>query len=108
MLPPGESPFRGLLTFDTADALLFFGRDGEVDELLHRLPDTHFLPVVGDSGSGKSSLVRAGLIPALLRGRLSDRGALDWRIATMNSRTKNTTRTARSPAFSGRTWAGSW
>jgi hypothetical protein len=63
VLPPGESPFRGLLTFDTTDALLFFGRDDEVDDLLHRLPNTHFLPVVGDSGSGKSSLVRAGLIP---------------------------------------------
>ena len=80
VLPPGESPFRGLLTFDTTDALLFFGRDREVDELIERLPNTHFLPVVGDSGSGKSSLVRAGLIPALLRGRF---GARDWRIATM-------------------------
>jgi hypothetical protein len=85
LLPPGESPFRGLLTFDTGDALLFFGRDQEVDDLLQRLPNMHFLPVVGDSGSGKSSLVRAGLIPALLRGRLANQGAwlLDWRIATM-------------------------
>ena len=80
LLPDGVSPFRGLVTFETTDALLFFGRDPDVDKLLGRLAATRFLPIAGDSGSGKSSLVRAGLIPSLLRGRM---GMVDWRIATM-------------------------
>jgi formylglycine-generating enzyme required for sulfatase activity len=80
VLPPGTSPFRGLLTYDTEHSLLFFGRDREIEELLHRLTAVRFLLIVGDSGSGKSSLVRAGLIPALLRGRA---GMFDWRVATM-------------------------
>ena len=58
LLACGESPFRGLLTFDAAHAHLFYGRDGEVDELLSRLrSDIRFLPILGDSGSGKSALV---------------------------------------------------
>ncbi len=80
VLPPGTSPFRGLLTFETENSALFFGRDRETDELLARLSNTRVLPVVGDSGSGKSSLVRAGLIPSLLRGRL---GMTGWRVAIM-------------------------
>jgi len=58
----------------------FFGRDREVDQLIERMQTARFLPLVGDSGSGKSSLVRAGLIPALLRGRA---GRIDWHIATL-------------------------
>ena len=81
LLAPGESPFRGLLTFDASHSHLFFGRDREVDNVRDRLASgVRFLPIVGDSGSGKSSLVHAGLIPSLLRGRL---GMADWRIATM-------------------------
>ena len=58
-------PFKGLAPFEQADAELFFGRERLVDELVARLADAPLLAVVGPSGSGKSSLLRAGLLPAL-------------------------------------------
>ena len=83
VLPPGKAPFRGLLAFDVEDALLFYGREQETNELLDKLRADPFLAVVGDSGSGKSSLVRAGLIPALHRGRFYDGKSWvpSWRVA---------------------------
>ena len=76
------NPYPGLRPFDEDDAHLFFGRETQVRELLTRMTDQHFIPVVGLSGSGKSSLVRAGLIPALRRGQLSDTG-VRWKVAVM-------------------------
>jgi WD40 repeat protein/DNA-binding SARP family transcriptional activator len=58
-------PFKGLAPFDAADAELFFGRERLVDELVARLADAPLLALIGASGSGKSSLLRAGLLPAL-------------------------------------------
>jgi WD40 repeat protein len=83
VLPSGRAPFRGLLPFDVDDAVLFFGRERETTELLECLQRDALLLVIGDSGSGKSSLVRAGLIPALLRGRFYDGRSwvASWRIA---------------------------
>jgi WD40 repeat protein len=75
-----ERPFRGLRYFDEADAHLFFGRDAQVDDLLRTLRRTRFVAVVGGSGSGKSSLVRAGLIPGLRAGFFVEAGG-DWRVA---------------------------
>jgi WD40 repeat protein/DNA-binding SARP family transcriptional activator len=58
-------PFKGLAPFEAADGEFFFGRERLVDELVARLADTSLLAIVGASGSGKSSLLRAGLLPAL-------------------------------------------
>ena len=65
---PGFNPFPGLRPFEPDEEHLFFGREKEIDELLRRLRTTRFLAVVGTSGSGKSSLVRSGLIPSLHSG----------------------------------------
>ncbi len=61
----GEPPYLGLATFGARDAHRFFGRKQLTDELVQRAADTPLLAVVGASGSGKSSLLRAGLLPAL-------------------------------------------
>jgi WD40 repeat protein len=66
-LGEGESPFAGLSAFQEADAGKFFGRDREVAELVTRIRDRPLMAVVGSSGVGKSSFVRAGVVPALKR-----------------------------------------
>ncbi|HEV2828240.1 MAG TPA: N-acetylmuramoyl-L-alanine amidase [Pyrinomonadaceae bacterium] len=76
------NPFPGLRPFESTETHLFFGRDGQSEELLRRLRRTRFLAVVGTSGSGKSSLVRAGLLPALQGGLMASAGS-DWRIAIL-------------------------
>jgi DNA-binding SARP family transcriptional activator/ABC-type glycerol-3-phosphate transport system substrate-binding protein len=74
-----RNPFKGLRTFLEADAGDFFGREALVRRLVERLAEPYasarFLCVVGPSGSGKSSVVRAGIVPALRRGAIegSDR-----------------------------------
>ena len=74
------NPYKGLRAFQEADANNFFGRTNLVHRLLQRLKSSdelsRFLAVVGPSGSGKSSVVKAGLIPALRRGSLP--GSTDW------------------------------
>ena len=77
-----DPPFPGLRPFESSDSHLFFGREAQVEALLERLSRHHFLAVVGTSGSGKSSLVKAGLLPDLRRGYLV--GATSrWRTAVM-------------------------
>ena len=68
-LPPADvpCPYKGLLRFEREDTDLFFGREELVENLVSRLDDSPFLAVVGPSGSGKSSLVRAGILPELER-----------------------------------------
>lgn len=61
-------PYRGLQIFDEQHAEFFFGRDSDIQRLVEKLKSTRFIAVLGPSGSGKSSLVRAGLIPAIRKG----------------------------------------
>jgi WD40 repeat protein/class 3 adenylate cyclase len=75
------NPYKGLRAFDEADADHFFGREELVEQLVKRLGTTRFLAVVGPSGSGKSSVVRAGLLPAIRRGVIPS--SETWRIADM-------------------------
>jgi WD40 repeat protein len=88
MDPP--NPYKGLRSFQEADANDFFGREALVESLIHRLTDANedvtdgerrFLAVVGPSGSGKSSVVKAGLIPAIRRGQIP--GWADWFVVEM-------------------------
>src|SRR5262245_46336261 len=68
------NPFPGLRPFSTEEDHLFFGPDEQTAALLRLLREHRFLAVVGSSGSGKCSLVRAGLIPALYRGSMARAG----------------------------------
>ena len=74
-------PYRGLEAFDEEHAADFFGREGDVARVVERLRNARFLAVVGASGSGKSSLIHAGVIPALRRGGVA--GAERWRIVDL-------------------------
>jgi WD40 repeat protein len=68
--PGATCPFKGLAAFEPDDAPYFFGRETIVDELIGRLQSRRTLVVGGPSGSGKSSVLRAGLLPAIARGAL--------------------------------------
>ncbi len=74
----GDCPYRGLEAFREEDASLFFGREQDTAQLIERLRSTRFVAVLGPSGSGKSSLVRAGLLPAVRRGAIP--GGEAWRV----------------------------
>lgn len=76
-----SNPFPGLRSFEVDEDILFFGREKQVDELLTKLRSTRFLAVIGSSGSGKSSLIKSGLIPSLHSGFMSGAGSL-WRICS--------------------------
>ncbi len=75
------SPFPGLRAFTRADAPIFFGRGQETGDLVQRIGESRFVAVVAASGSGKSSLVAAGVIPRLEANAIvsGDTGSKDWR-----------------------------
>lgn len=84
-----DNPYIGLASFDEGDAANFFGREAIIDQLLEKMRGEktaerwleRALVVVGASGSGKSSVVRAGLIPALRNGAVQ--GSKSWLITTL-------------------------
>jgi basic membrane lipoprotein Med (substrate-binding protein (PBP1-ABC) superfamily)/DNA-binding SARP family transcriptional activator len=79
---PATNPFKGLRAFQEADAEDFFGRDRLVAEVITRLADgCRLVALVGPSGSGKSSVARAGVVPALRKGAVS--GSERWLVAPL-------------------------
>ncbi|TDB64012.1 WD40 repeat domain-containing protein [Arundinibacter roseus] len=74
------NPFPGLRSFESQDSDLFFGRESHIKVLRNKLSLTRFLAIVASSGSGKSSLIKAGLIPSLRREKLQGAVADAWEI----------------------------
>ena len=73
------NPFPGLRPFGIEESHLFFGREGQSDEVLVKLSENKFVAILGASGSGKSSLMFCGLIPTLYGGFMTNAGS-NWRI----------------------------
>ncbi len=84
--PPGAAvqpicPYPGMIAFDEEQSAHFFGREFEVEALVQKLRHNHFAAVIGASGSGKSSLVFAGMLPVLRKSTLF--GAGEWLMQRM-------------------------
>ncbi|MBK5105290.1 MAG: ATP-binding protein, partial [Burkholderiales bacterium] len=94
------NPFPGLRPFREDEEHLFFGRENQVDAMVDKLAETHFLAVVGTSGSGKSSLVNCGLRPALHQGLMARAGTA-WRMAQFRPGTEPIGAMARALAQEG-------
>ncbi|MBN2528053.1 MAG: ATP-binding protein [Deltaproteobacteria bacterium] len=77
-----KNPYPGLRPFHRDEADIFFGRDSHIADLLEMLPEKRFLAIIGASGAGKSSLIKAGMIPALKAGFMLNTGS-HWKIAEM-------------------------
>lgn len=80
------NPFKGLEAFQQTDSHFFFGRERMIERSLARMQQTRFLAFVGASGSGKSSLVRAGILPAIRNGKIPH--SETWRTAIFTPGTK--------------------
>jgi WD40 repeat protein/energy-coupling factor transporter ATP-binding protein EcfA2 len=76
---PQFNPFPGLRPFGIEESHLFFGREGQSDEILNNLAENRFVAVMGASGSGKSSLIYCGLVPILHGGFITSAGS-NWRV----------------------------
>lgn len=76
-----HNPFVGLRAFEESEDYLFFGRGKEIDDLIKKFGENRFLAVIGSSGSGKSSLVKSGMLPQIYGGFMKAGG--NWRVALM-------------------------
>ncbi|MEP6820798.1 MAG: hypothetical protein ABI946_00450 [Chthoniobacterales bacterium] len=74
-------PYPGLRPFEEEDRAVFFGREAQIVSVLSLLAEQQFIAIVGSSGSGKSSLIRAGVIPAVREGFLE--ATTDWKIIVL-------------------------
>lgn len=72
-----RNPFPGLRPFSMDESHLFFGREGQSDEVLRKLSENKFVAIIGSSGSGKSSFIYCGVIPILYGGFLTKIGT-NW------------------------------
>jgi WD40 repeat protein/serine/threonine protein kinase len=79
----GRCPYKGLDVFEEEDAELFFGREKSVEDLIKRVKESRTVFIIGPSGSGKSSLVRAGLLHTLRQGAMEDLNSERWMYETM-------------------------
>ncbi|CAN5338404.1 hypothetical protein BH09BAC3_BH09BAC3_37530 [soil metagenome] len=77
--PLGANPFPGLRPFSIEESHLFFGREGQVDEILSKLAQHRSVTIMGYSGSGKSSLMYCGLVPVLYGGFMTNTSP-NWQI----------------------------
>ena len=95
-------PFKGLASFEVDDAEFFFGRERLVAEMVARLAGAPLMAIVGRSGSGKSSALRAGLLPALAAGVLPGSEALAARARCVRASIRCARSSRRPPALAPR------
>ena len=80
-----DNPFPGLRPFRIEESHLFFGREGQSDEVLLKLSKNRFVGVIGPSGSGKSSFVYCGVLPIVYGGFLTD-ASPNWDVVVYKAR----------------------
>lgn len=76
------NPYPGLRPFKVNESHLFFGREGQTDEVLQKLSNHRFVGIIGPSGSGKSSFVYCGVLPILFGGFLTNTGP-NWDVIVL-------------------------
>ncbi|MEZ5174290.1 MAG: hypothetical protein R2850_12475 [Bacteroidia bacterium] len=76
------NPFPGLRSFQANESHLFFGRETHIGDVLKKLDSVHFVAIVGTSGTGKSSLIRAGVLPAFSK-QNKESGRKIWHVVAM-------------------------
>lgn len=74
-----DNPFPGIRSYEMSEDELFFGREQQIKELIEKLAQSRFLSIVGSSGCGKSSLIKAGVIPSLVKNKLGVFNT-NWRV----------------------------